>query len=198
MARSAAEGKADTSNEMRLITAAINCIEKYGIAKTFIDDISREAGLSRPTAYRTFSSREALLEQVAAHVANNFKNRVKKNLKKYASFEDAITLGAIASLYLGKNDKVFIAILDALGDQGLERYLLNPKGPVFKDTLEAWRETFQNARTKGKLRDDVTDEELVTLIISANSIFMLRDDMNRKEQTAFLRKFLLPAIMPKI
>ena len=143
MARPVAVNKADTSNEVRLIAAAIICIEKYGIAKTFIDDIAREAGLSRPTAYRTFSSRKALLEQVAAHVANNFKNRVKKNLKKYASFEDAITLGAIEALYLGKNDKVFMAVLEALGDQGLERYLLNPKGPIFKNTVCRYDQSYE-------------------------------------------------------
>jgi len=39
--------------------AAEACFDKYGIAKTTMDDIAKEAGVSRPTLYRWFPTREA-------------------------------------------------------------------------------------------------------------------------------------------
>lgn len=189
--------KPDIPNEERLVDAAIRCIEKYGAAKTFIDDIAREAGLSRPTAYRTFGSRKRLLEQVAARSVAVFGKRMRLKMRKYTNFADAITLGVVESLYLAKHDKVFMATLEALGDKGLERYLLDPAAPAFAYTLAAWAEAFDTARTEGQLRNGLSNDDLATLLCSVNCIFLLRDDMSKKEQIAFLRKFLLPAVMPQ-
>ena len=187
--------KSEKSNQERLVEAAIRCIRTHGISHAFIDDIAREAGLSRPTAYRTFGSRKTLLESVAAHLANHFKIMVEARLKRYTTMADAFVLGSTESLYIAKKDKVFMALLEALGDKGLERYLLDPNGPVFAYTLEAWKETFSAARASGALRRDVTNHELTTLICGANCFFLLRDDFSKKEQIAFLQKFLLPALL---
>ena len=182
-------------NEERLVAAAIRCIEKYGISRTFIDDIAREAGLSRPTAYRTFGSRRALLERVAAHATGQFKVRMKVKLRRYPDIADAIAIGATESLFLARQDNIFMAVMAALGDQGLERYLLDPAGPVFAYTKEAWADAVAKARAAGELRKEVSDDELATLICGSNCFFLLRNDFSRTEQIAFLRKFLLPAVL---
>lgn len=187
--------EARASNRARLIDAAIRCIRAHGISQTFVDDIAREAGLSRPTAYRAFGSRKALLESVAAHSANLFKERMKRKLRRHTTFADAITIGSTESLRIARRDKVFMAVLDALGDKGLERYLLDPAGPVFKYTKEAWADVFAKARAGGELRREVSDDEVVTLICGSNCFFLLRDDFSAPQQIAFLRKFLLPALL---
>ena len=38
----------------RVVTGALRCIARWGVAKTTLDDIAREAGCSRATIYRTF------------------------------------------------------------------------------------------------------------------------------------------------
>lgn len=38
----------------RVAAAAIACVSRYGLAKTTVDDIARQAGLSRATIYRAF------------------------------------------------------------------------------------------------------------------------------------------------
>ena len=40
--------------EHRITRAALRCIARWGVAKTTLDDIAREAGCSRATVYRTF------------------------------------------------------------------------------------------------------------------------------------------------
>ena len=43
-----------SSTRVRLVDGALRCLARQGIAKTTVDDIAREAGLSRATAYRIF------------------------------------------------------------------------------------------------------------------------------------------------
>ncbi|HUR48302.1 MAG TPA: TetR/AcrR family transcriptional regulator [Acidimicrobiales bacterium] len=51
--------------------AALACISRYGVAKTNLDDVAAEAGVSRASAYRAYpGGKQALLESVfAAEVA---------------------------------------------------------------------------------------------------------------------------------
>jgi AcrR family transcriptional regulator len=44
-----------SSQRVRIVDAALRCLARQGTAKTTVDDIAREAGLSRATLYRAFS-----------------------------------------------------------------------------------------------------------------------------------------------
>ena len=183
------------SNEERLIDAAMRCVEKYGVKKTFLDDIAVEAALSRRTAYRIFGSRKALLEKIAARIVDSLSTQVRMRSSRYESVEDALVLGAVEGLQTARANKLFMSVLEALGDEGLERYLLDPKGPAFAYTRRAFADTFARAREQDVLRPDASDDELTLIMVAANCIFLLREDMDKKEQVNFLRKFLLPAIL---
>ena len=67
--RSAAKGAAVVDNPRdRVLAAAERCIERHGIAKTTMEDIALEAGMSRPVVYRYFSDREDLfIAIISAH-----------------------------------------------------------------------------------------------------------------------------------
>jgi AcrR family transcriptional regulator len=47
--------------EDRVATALLSCIARFGLAKTTIDDLAREAGCSRATLYRYFDSKAAIV-----------------------------------------------------------------------------------------------------------------------------------------
>jgi AcrR family transcriptional regulator len=52
--------------EARLVDATLECIARWGIAKTTLDDVAREAGCSRATVYRVFpGGKESLIEATA-------------------------------------------------------------------------------------------------------------------------------------
>ena len=42
----------------RLMDAAEECFDRYGVVKTTMDDIAKTAGVSRPTVYRHFDDRD--------------------------------------------------------------------------------------------------------------------------------------------
>jgi AcrR family transcriptional regulator len=45
----------------RILDATMTCLSRFGVAKTTIDDVAREAGCSRATVYRYFTNRNALV-----------------------------------------------------------------------------------------------------------------------------------------
>ena len=47
-------GRNATSSTERLLQATFACVARYGIAKTTVEDVAREAGMSRATVYRQF------------------------------------------------------------------------------------------------------------------------------------------------
>lgn len=50
----AATGVRPGSTEERVLDAVVACAGRWGIAKTTVDDVAREAGVSRATVYRLF------------------------------------------------------------------------------------------------------------------------------------------------
>jgi AcrR family transcriptional regulator len=57
-----------------LLGATYRCIERFGLAKTTVEDVVKESGVSRATIYRQFPGGrdELLLETVGWEVANYF------------------------------------------------------------------------------------------------------------------------------
>ena len=51
----------------RILEAAYRCIARYGLAKTTVEDVAREAGLSRASVYRTFpGGRDELVREMVS------------------------------------------------------------------------------------------------------------------------------------
>jgi AcrR family transcriptional regulator len=44
----------ESGSRARVIAASLRCVARYGVSKTTVDDVARQAGLSRATLYRAF------------------------------------------------------------------------------------------------------------------------------------------------
>src|SRR3954447_17119035 len=61
------------SLEDRVLDAALRCIARWGMAKTTLDDVAREAGCSRATVYRVVpGGKDGLMEAVATRESTRF------------------------------------------------------------------------------------------------------------------------------
>jgi TetR/AcrR family transcriptional regulator, transcriptional repressor of aconitase len=54
----------DAARRAEIIAAAKTCFLRFGYGKTSLDDIAREAGLSRPLLYRKYPNKEAIFSAV--------------------------------------------------------------------------------------------------------------------------------------
>ena len=77
--------------------AALRCIARWGVAKTTLEDIAREAGSSRATVYRAFpGGKEALFAALADRELRRLEDAVATAVGAAGSLEDAL-VAAIAS-----------------------------------------------------------------------------------------------------
>jgi AcrR family transcriptional regulator len=99
------EGAAD-GLEARLVDAMLDCISRWGVAKTTADDIARAAGVSRATLYRAFpGGKDVAFEVLLRHETARFFGRVTDRLDEAETLEDLLVVGAIeAAAFLLEHD----------------------------------------------------------------------------------------------
>lgn len=80
----------------RIIAAALRCIARWGLAKTTVEDIAREAGCSRATLYRTFpGGKDAVLDAVADAELGRIEAAVAAAIAGAADLEDALVAAIV-------------------------------------------------------------------------------------------------------
>ena len=80
--------------ERSVIDATMRCIARWGLAKTTLDDVAREAGCSRATVYRLFpGGKDALVDDVTAAELGRFFAGLSACLEDAESLEDLLVDG---------------------------------------------------------------------------------------------------------
>jgi len=90
-----ASGPSDELEE-RLVAAMLECIGRWGVAKTTADDIARAAGVSRATLYRAFpGGKDVAFEALLRHELTRFFDAVESRFRQADSLEDLLVVGAV-------------------------------------------------------------------------------------------------------
>ena len=85
------EERGQTTDELgaRMLDATITCLARFGVAKTTIDDVAREAGCSRATLYRYFPGKPPLLRALVVREAAVLEAELETAAAGEATLEDA-------------------------------------------------------------------------------------------------------------
>ncbi len=143
-----------SSTRVRLVDGALRCLARQGIAKTTVDDIAREAGLSRATAYRTFprGKEDILAAVVETEVARLFSS-LAVVMGEAHDLEDMLVAGMVESArQLLSHDALSYlltyepgAVLPSLTFAGQDRVLLKA-GDLAAPFFARWLEPDQASR----------------------------------------------------
>lgn len=89
----------DTRDATRhLVDASLRCVARWGVAKTTLDDVAREAHCSRATVYRSFpGGKDSLLAAVVTHELARLEQVVSDAVRPAPDLDDALT-AAVTSL----------------------------------------------------------------------------------------------------
>src|SRR3954463_11163384 len=89
-------GVDDTAS--RVLAAALEQFEEFGIRRTTMEDVARRAGLSRVTIYRRFPGKEALVEAVILGEAQRFFAELEAAVAGIESVEERIVEAFVRTL----------------------------------------------------------------------------------------------------
>lgn len=80
----------ETDNPTRqgILEAAIRCVKKWGVEKTNLNDIAKEAGVTRPTVYSYFANRHELLQAALYQSSMLLAQRLIAHVSAFESIAD--------------------------------------------------------------------------------------------------------------
>lgn len=88
----------EDASQARVITATLRCIARWGLTKTTLDDVAREAGLSRATVYRIVpGGKEGLMNLVAAAELNRFFLSLDAAVREADTLEDTLVAAVVTA-----------------------------------------------------------------------------------------------------
>lgn len=179
----------------QIIAAALTVFKRLGVARTRLEDIAIEAGISRPLLYQYFANRTALLDAAIVKKIEHHLELQKRNMPKNAGFVTSVVEGAVIALELARQDTVMLDLFEHSSVQHLPELLLNPEMPVHAFFLELWQPIFDKARKNGELRSTLKDDDILEWLLSVNYMFGLRDDVSDDRLRELFRLFVIPALV---
>src|SRR5687768_4129721 len=94
---------ADPMDE-RIIRAAYACFERFGVRKTTIEDIATAAGVSRPTVYKHYAGKDAIVDRICTLESFRVNADIRAALKKGDGLAQTLTQCLLLSVRsAGKN-----------------------------------------------------------------------------------------------
>ncbi|WP_035855751.1 TetR/AcrR family transcriptional regulator [Cryptosporangium arvum] len=175
----------------KIVDATVDCIRQYGLERTSISSIAVAAGVSRPTVYAYFPSRDALvaaaMERSAAAVAGRVVASARRRARTPAEF--AVEALVVARREFRK-EPAFYPISHARTDPWATDQQLTEESLALTRTILAPIASY-DARLEPHL-DEIT-ELLVRWLLS-----VLMYDTKRTSSEAKLRAYLHRVVAPVI
>jgi AcrR family transcriptional regulator len=177
-----------------VMRAAERCIQRHGIRKTTMDDIAREAGISRPSIYRFFADREELLVALTEEHSHMLTAKAHRHLARQTSFEDALVEGLLYLADHGNRDPFTRFLVDP-GDQDFAARIGSTHTAV-ELTAEFWEPLLSQAEANGEMRTGLNRDEVYMWLANLGLMLMSlqrADDSNIATYRNMLRDLVVPA-----
>ena len=182
----------------RLIDAAEACFSRFGVAKTTLEDIAGEAGVSRATVYRYFEGgRDEIILGVVLREGHKFLESLSRRVQREETLGDAIVEGVLYTVAAVRKNE-HLALLFAPEVAGHTTSIAGASTALYELTGDFLRPIFDDARAAGHLREDVVAEDaaefVLRMILSLLSVAGPRQRSQAKERE-FLRTYCAGAIV---
>ena len=129
----------DSEKRNQVLTLAKKRFERFGFNKTTVDEIARDAGISKRTLYQEFESKEQILEELFMFEALSVRKAILNQIKKIVEPAEKLqTYIRLAIKYLNHNPFIVSVLHDESGffapflrdkpciiEQGIEEIIAN-------------------------------------------------------------------------
>jgi len=186
----------------RLVDAAAVCIDRFGIAKTTLDDVAAEAHVSRATVYRYIPNRDVLvLDVMLRELERSYERSLHDFVDQLATTDDAAIAIVDAAAYLLATVRANPKLQLFLGsdDGGGASTVRGASAAFFAAVADDLRPYLTAARNAGVLRADAPLDDLAEWILrTIVSLLTVPGTRQRTpdEERDLLRTFLVPALLP--
>ncbi len=185
------------SGRERTLAAAEACLQRFGLAKTTIEDVARAAELSRATVYRQFGNRDGVLLAVAARDAERTASDAELYLQQFDDVGSWIVEGMLFCLREIPRRPVLSQFL-APQEFGAASRLILTSERMLAIGAEMLRPMFEPARREGLLALNLELDSLMEWVLRIlMSYLAVPGPPSRSEEDLrqLLHGLLLPAVL---
>ena len=191
---SSRQSDANGDARSRILRAGERCIQRYGIRKTTMDDIAREAAMSRPSVYRYFADREDLLLALLSARTRALTERARRFIAQQPSVEDGLVEGLLYLAEHGHREE-FMRFLVSMDDNEFGRRVASTDAFA---TLagEFWDPFLDAAEGCGELRSGLDRHNVHVWLGQVGLVLIGLLEREPQSDPAKLRELLRSFVVP--
>lgn len=186
--------RVETSPEQKVVVAALRCCARWGYTKTTLDDIAREAGISRATVYRLFPGGKApLMEAMVTNEVSRLMRAVSAATDSARTLEDFLGRGMVATAEFVSSHEAFQYLLIHEPEVILPHLAFDRLKPLFSTAsafLVPRLSHFVDGHTAEELSEWVVRLVMSYMFVPSPSL-NLRDEHDARR---LVRTFVLPGV----
>jgi AcrR family transcriptional regulator len=183
----------------RILAAAIEQTEDFGLRRFTIDDVARRVGVSRVTIYRYFPKKDRLVEAVLLHELRRFLRAIDEAVAPYDTLEDRLVEGFVFALRFLRDHRLLNRMLRTEPEFILP-YLTVRAGPILAASREFIAGFARREADQGGLPLDEAEiagvaellaRAVLSFVVTPESVLGLRTDA---EIRRFAEHYLAPTL----
>jgi AcrR family transcriptional regulator len=187
--QTAVDGAPPDATTTRILAAALEQFEEFGIRRTTIEDVARRARVSRVTIYRRFPGKEALVEAVVLGEAQRFFTELEHAVARLDSVEDRIVEAFVHTLAAAREQRLLNRLLRS-EPEALLPHLTTDGGRVIAAGTAFLAAQMRAAGSEVPKREVETVAEIVARLVLS---YLLTPGVETpREARALARRYLVP------
>ena len=142
--------------EKEILKEAKKLFSKYGFKKVSMDEIAKNAGVTKKTVYANFASKEELLNSLIKLELQDMKERFEKMEKESDNFFEGINKGLITLLIFRKRNNLFKTLFEE-AEILRNKSLVNSIRYIEQDVIDYIKRKLEKAEQDGYIAFDNID-----------------------------------------
>ncbi|MEU0542104.1 helix-turn-helix domain-containing protein [Nocardia sp. NPDC005978] len=185
----------------RILDAADERFQKWGIQRSTMEDVARQAGVSRITVYRRFVTKDDLVEQVILREFRRYFDQFLIDIAEAETPGERVVQGFVSSLRTFRGNPLIGTMIAAEPDQFIAS-LIGDGGRAVAMVREFVVLQLRQEQRAGTISRDVRIEVVAEVMVRICASFLAIPsqivDIEDDEQLAGLaRDFLVPMLEPR-
>jgi AcrR family transcriptional regulator len=180
----------------RLLDAAEACFDRFGLRRTTIDDVAREAKVSRSTVYRYFDGRGDLIVAAYLRESQAVNDKVKALMSQPGTFAERAVEAIMRSIDSIRSGKYLPLMLSSEGAL-LASKAITASTAFYESCRETMGPFFEQAKLDGDVRPELALDDFIewTLrIIFSFAMFDSPAPRSAQSLRQLIETFLVPPL----
>ena len=183
--------KQNPDTQARILEAALACVKRWGIEKVTLNDIAQEAGVTRPTVYSYFGSRDEVVRYALMQSGIAFAEELLTQVERFSTPAERVIEATLFALKRLPKEPALALLTESSLVSFFNTYALtSPESHEIR--RELFRKILGNTDMPMEELDEVT--EVATRFLLSLLTMQGNKKRNEKELRGFLERRMLPAL----